>query len=271
MARRERRVGTATAKMIYSSLQLVEEHFVAPVVPSAVPPTRPFIPRVTHAILPSAGFLIAACLLCMDVPANAASTQTVQAHRHAKTSHRANAAPAEHVTYSDGQLSVQSNGADLAVVLGAIQQATGVKISGMAAAQKQKLVGDFGPGDPASVLAAVLDGTRLNYIFLKSQTNPSVVRSVMLYAQSAPQAQPLPAPPPAPSSATQRTSPPPVPQNPPQSQPRNSQTGEGSPAAEPAPAEPAPAEPAPRAQQPPENPPPDNAQSPENDQPRASH
>jgi hypothetical protein len=264
--------------MIYPSLQLVEEHFVAPVVPSAVPPTRPFIPRVTHAILPSAGFLIAACLLCMDIPASAASTQSGQTHRHTKSSHRANAAPAEHVTYSDGQLSVQSNGADLAVVLGAIQQATGVKITGMAAAQKQKLVGDFGPGDPASVLAAVLDGTRLNYIFLKSQTNPSIVRSVMLYAQSAPSAQPPPAPAPAPApAATQRTSPAPVPQNVPDQSvpgrnlpessasenrsPHHPQAPEGSPAAEPAP----------QAQQPPENPAPDDTQSPENDQPRASH
>jgi hypothetical protein len=255
--------------MIYPSLQLVEEHFVTPVVPSAVPPTRPFIPCIAHAILPSAGFLISACLLWMAIPASTASAQSGQTHRHTK-SHRANAAPAEHVTYSDGQLSVQSNGADLAVVLSAIQQATGVKISGVAAAQKQKLVGDFGPGDPASVLAEVLDGTRLNYIFLKSHANPSVIRSVMLFAQSAPPAQPPPAPAAAPS-ATQRTSPTPPPENAPQRRSRYPQTGEGSPAAEPAPAESAPAEPAPKAQQPPENSPPDDAQSPESDQPRASH
>jgi hypothetical protein len=246
--------------MIYPSLQLVEEHFVTPVVPSAVPPTRPFIPCIAHAILPSAGFLIAACLLWMAIPPRASSAQSGQTHRHTK-SHRANAAPAEHVTYNDGQLSVQSNGADLAVVLSAIQQATGVKISGVAAAQKQKLVGDFGPGDPASVLAAVLDGTRLNYIFLKSQTNPTIIRSVMLYAQSAPQAQPPPAPPPP----TQRSSPTPPPENAPPSRSPYPQAGASPPA------EPAPTEPAPKPQQPPENPSPDDTAPPEADQPRASH
>lgn len=184
----------------------------------------------------------------MAAAGSVAFAQSHKTHRPAKA-HHANAAPAEHVTYSGGQLSVQSSGADLAVVLGAIQQATGMKITGVAAAQKQKLVGDFGPGDPAAVLAEVLDGTRLNYIFLKSQTDPKVIRSVMLFAPPAPQAQPpTVAPAPAALPANQQVSPAPLPPGVPRNQGSKPQAG----------AEPPDAEPAPQAQPPEANAPPEN-------------
>ncbi|MGI8772627.1 MAG: hypothetical protein ACR2JE_14475 [Acidobacteriaceae bacterium] len=153
-------------------------------------------------------------------------------------------------------MSVQSNGADLAEVLGAVQQATGFKISGVAAAQKQKLVGEFGPGDPAAVLAELLDGKRLNYIILKSQSDPKVIRSVMLFAQSAPAtqlpAQPLTAPAPAAPRAVPAP-PPPAPEN----RPRNPQAGEAPPRTEPPPQA--------------EQPAPDSTPTSADDQPRASH
>ena len=169
-----------------------------PAVP-LVPPFAPlFAPRFVRFALHVAGFLVAACLLCLPAPGlatlrppqAATSTPPHKAHRRART-HRANPVPAERVTYTGGQLSVQSSGADLAEVLGAIQQAIGVKITGVAAAQNQKLVGEFGPGDPAGVLAELLDGKRLNYIILKSQSDPKIIRSVMLFTESAPQTQPL--------------------------------------------------------------------------------
>ena len=149
------------------------------------------------------------------------------AHPHRKTA-RPPSAPAPHVTYADGKLTVQSSGASLASVLDAIHQATGIEISGAAAAgaDNQKLVGSFGPGRPANVLADVLENTRINYILLKSVKDPGLVRSVLLSAQSPAPAQTAPAAPAAPPPAA--TPPEPRPsrspqQNPPVSQPRSPQ------------------------------------------------
>ncbi len=244
--------------------------------PTVPPASLPVVFRVVRFSLPAAALLVvAACLVCVPAsavaapyaPQAAAATQTHKPHRRVRT-HRANPAPAERVTYTGGQLSVASSGADLAVVLGAIEQATGVKISGMAAAQKQKLEGEFGPGDPASVLAEVLDGKRLNYIILKSQAHPEVIRSVMLFAQSAPPAQaptqsPTQTQTQSPSAAAPAASTPP--HAGPESQPRNPGNEQASPEnqSEPPDEQPQP-EAAPSPAQPPTAPPTD-------DQPRASH
>jgi hypothetical protein len=73
------------------------------------------------------------------------------------------------VTYADGALSVAADNASLNQILRQIASDTGIKITGGVA--DERVFGQYGPDDPAQVLATLLDGTGSNMIFVHSDRN----------------------------------------------------------------------------------------------------
>jgi hypothetical protein len=76
------------------------------------------------------------------------------------------------VTYSDGLLNVRSNNSSLHQILRAISRRTGMTITGGIA--DDRVFGDYGPAEPSSVLATLIDGTGVNMLFRAGDaTHPS--------------------------------------------------------------------------------------------------
>jgi len=68
------------------------------------------------------------------------------------------------ITYADGTLSVAADNASLNQILRQIASDTGIKITG--GVTEERVFGQYGPADPTQVLAALLDGTGSNMIFV---------------------------------------------------------------------------------------------------------
>ena len=66
------------------------------------------------------------------------------------------------ITYVNGTLSVSADNASLNQILREIATDTGLKITG--GVTEERVFGQYGPDDPAQVLAALLDGTSSNMI-----------------------------------------------------------------------------------------------------------
>jgi hypothetical protein len=66
------------------------------------------------------------------------------------------------VNFSDGQLTIAANDSSLHQILRSISTQTGMKISG--GVEEQRVFGTYGPSDPASILATLLDGTGVNML-----------------------------------------------------------------------------------------------------------
>lgn len=70
------------------------------------------------------------------------------------------------ITYAAGELSVSASNSSLNQILREISHETGLKISG--GVTDERVFGQYGPGVPAQVLAALLDGTGSNMLILHS-------------------------------------------------------------------------------------------------------
>jgi hypothetical protein len=68
------------------------------------------------------------------------------------------------VTYADGTLSVSADNSSLNQILRQIANDTGIKITG--GVSDERVFGQYGPADPAQILAALLDGTGSNMILV---------------------------------------------------------------------------------------------------------
>jgi len=68
------------------------------------------------------------------------------------------------ITFTSGTLSVLANNSSLNQILREISRATGITISG--GVSDERVFGQYGPGAPAQVLAALLDGTSSNIVFV---------------------------------------------------------------------------------------------------------
>ncbi|MCU1249218.1 MAG: hypothetical protein JWQ49_2247 [Edaphobacter sp.] len=68
------------------------------------------------------------------------------------------------VTYAEGALSVAADNASLNQILRQIASDTGIKITG--GVTDERVFGQYGPADPAQVLAMLLDGTGSNMILV---------------------------------------------------------------------------------------------------------
>jgi hypothetical protein len=150
----------------------------------------------------------------------AATTTTVQPKSHA---HRKKAAPdppaaqapappptleqspptAPQVNYSNAQLTIIAQNATLSQVLRSVQSLTGATVEMPSGASNERVVGQFGPGEPRNVLNALLNGSKFNYIILGVTGDPGAVQKVILTTFR----------PATPGNTAQNTSPPEEPQD----------------------------------------------------------
>ncbi len=80
--------------------------------------------------------------------------------------------PPEHraiVSYQQGQLSLIADGSSLNQILRDISRQTGMKITG--GVVDQPVYGTYGPGPPAQILVALLDGTNSNMLLRETANN----------------------------------------------------------------------------------------------------
>jgi hypothetical protein len=73
------------------------------------------------------------------------------------------------ITYANGTLSVSADNASLNQILREIAADTGMKITG--GVTEERVFGQYGPDDPAQILAELLDGTGSNMILVHSDGN----------------------------------------------------------------------------------------------------
>ncbi len=95
----------------------------------------------------------------MPAPISASSSST----RDFRARHRA------HITYVGGLLNVRADNSSLNGILHDISVATGMKVTGGVA--DQRVFGNYGPAEPATVLATLLDGTGTNMLLRETADN----------------------------------------------------------------------------------------------------
>lgn len=84
------------------------------------------------------------------------------------------------VTFRDGMLAIHANKATLSEVLYAVQQRTGAEVSIAAGAEQEKVVADIGPAPAPEVLAALLNGSKFNFLILNAANDPRQLDRVIL-------------------------------------------------------------------------------------------
>jgi hypothetical protein len=89
------------------------------------------------------------------------------------------------VSYQSGQLTIDSQNATLSQVLRSVQTKTGASIDMPPGAGSERVVARLGPGTAKDVLAALLNGSRFNYVILGTPNQPGGVQKVMLLSKSA--------------------------------------------------------------------------------------
>jgi hypothetical protein len=87
---------------------------------------------------------------------------------------------APQVTYHNMQLTVIAQNSTLSQVLRSVQVLTGASVEMPSGASNERVVGQFGPGEPTNVLNALLNGSKFNYIILGVAGNPGAVQKVIL-------------------------------------------------------------------------------------------
>lgn len=87
---------------------------------------------------------------------------------------------APQVTYTNGELAIQAPNSTLSQVLRAVQVRTGAAIDIPAGASSERVVANFGPGQPRDVLNALLNGSNFDYVILGVAGNPGAVQKVIL-------------------------------------------------------------------------------------------
>ena len=91
-------------------------------------------------------------------------------------------APAKgvHVRFEQGQLEIHAHDSTLSEVLFQIQKQTGAEIAIPAGTEQERVFVDAGPAPASQVLAELLNGSSLNFVVVGSESDPNVLRSVIL-------------------------------------------------------------------------------------------
>lgn len=89
------------------------------------------------------------------------------------------------VSYQNGQLTIDSQNATLSQVLRSVQAKTGAFIDMPSGAGTERVVARLGPGKPKDVLAALLNGSKFNYVILGEPNQSAGVQKVILLSKSA--------------------------------------------------------------------------------------
>lgn len=84
------------------------------------------------------------------------------------------------VTYHNGLLTVQATNSTLAGLLAAIRNKTGIQFEGLEAGAPERVAVSVGPAPEGEVLAAILDGSKFDYVVLNRSDSPETVQRVLL-------------------------------------------------------------------------------------------
>ena len=84
------------------------------------------------------------------------------------------------VTYLDGQLTILAENSSLADILSAVSSQTGVVIDLPPGSGSDRVASRMGPGPARDVLAALLNGSRFDYVMTGSPSNPAGVEHIIL-------------------------------------------------------------------------------------------
>lgn len=87
------------------------------------------------------------------------------------------------VTYSGGLLSINAPNSTLGDVLNGIRRATGASVEG-AGNPSDRVIVNLGPAAPRDVIAALLNGSRYDYILLGPPQQPAGIQKLVLMARS---------------------------------------------------------------------------------------
>jgi hypothetical protein len=90
------------------------------------------------------------------------------------------------VQFTNGMLTIHANGATLSEVLFEVQKQTGAEIAIPSGTERDRVAADFGPGPAGEVMHQLLNGSGLNFVVVGSETDPSVLRSVILSSNAGP-------------------------------------------------------------------------------------
>ena len=84
------------------------------------------------------------------------------------------------VQFANGQLEIHAHDSTLSEVLFQIQKTTGAEIAIPAGTEQERVFVDAGPAPASEVLAELLNGSSLNFVVVGSESDPNVLRSVIL-------------------------------------------------------------------------------------------
>jgi hypothetical protein len=87
--------------------------------------------------------------------------------------------PAMEVTFHNGLLRIRADRATLAQVLFEVQRQTGAEIAIPAGAEGEEIAADLGPAPARDVLAALLNGSRYNFIFVGNNRGRSLQKAIL--------------------------------------------------------------------------------------------
>jgi hypothetical protein len=91
---------------------------------------------------------------------------------------------APQVTYRDGLLSVQTVNSTLGGVLSAIRNKTGIQFEGLEGGLSERVALSLGPAPEGEVLAAILGGTRYDFVAIDRPDSPGIVQRVILTSRA---------------------------------------------------------------------------------------
>lgn len=83
-----------------------------------------------------------------------------------------------HVTFANGQLTIDAPNSTLSDVLSGVHQATGAMLDGPTPTERVAI--RLGPGTPGDVITALLEGTAYDYIILGETGHPDVISRIVL-------------------------------------------------------------------------------------------
>jgi hypothetical protein len=95
-------------------------------------------------------------------------------------------ATAAKVTYQGGMLTISAQNSPMGEILREVRRLTGatIDIPPHAAAENERVITHLGPGSPRDVLVSLLNGSSFNYVMLGSNTDPTVVASIILTSKT---------------------------------------------------------------------------------------
>ncbi len=89
------------------------------------------------------------------------------------------APPPVSVSFQQGLLQIHAKRATLAEVLFEVQQKTGAEIPIPSGAEQEIVAADLGPASPRDVLAALLAGSRYNFVFVDNERDHSLQKAIL--------------------------------------------------------------------------------------------